>query len=64
LSKNNLVSQSALVILLRSVLTDKIKLDAQPELFVHLVSDKENKTLSITDGGISMTKAVRVLLSC
>ncbi|XWS37880.1 hypothetical protein CRYUN_Cryun19dG0083400 [Craigia yunnanensis] len=38
-------------------LTDKIKLDAQPELFIRLVPDKVNKTLSIIDSGIGMTKA-------
>ncbi|KAG6510245.1 hypothetical protein ZIOFF_028254 [Zingiber officinale] len=38
-------------------LTDKSKLDAQPELFTRLVPDKANKTLSIIDSGISMTKA-------
>lgn len=38
-------------------LTDKSKLDAQPELFIHLVPDKANKTLSIIDSGIGMTKA-------
>ncbi|KAL6209353.1 hypothetical protein ACLB2K_020295 [Fragaria x ananassa] len=38
-------------------LTDKSKLDAQPELFVRLVPDKVNKTLSIIDSGIGMTKA-------
>jgi hypothetical protein len=38
-------------------LTDKNKLDGQPELFIRLVPDKENKTLSITDSGIGMTKA-------
>ncbi|KAG6487722.1 hypothetical protein ZIOFF_056319 [Zingiber officinale] len=38
-------------------LTDKRKLDAQPELFIRLVPDKANKTLSIIDSGIGMTKA-------
>ncbi|KAJ9553115.1 hypothetical protein OSB04_017160 [Centaurea solstitialis] len=38
-------------------LTDKSKLDAQPELFIRLVPDKLNKTLSIIDSGIGMTKA-------
>lgn len=38
-------------------LTDKSKLDAQPELFIRLVADKVNKTLSIIDSGIGMTKA-------
>lgn len=38
-------------------LTDKSKLDAQPELFIRLVPDKATKTLSIIDSGIGMTKA-------
>ncbi|KAH0658435.1 hypothetical protein KY289_027183 [Solanum tuberosum] len=38
-------------------LTDKSKLDAQPELFIRLVPNKVNKTLSIIDSGIGMTKA-------
>ncbi|KAK4770282.1 hypothetical protein SAY87_030814 [Trapa incisa] len=38
-------------------LTDKSQLDAQPELFIRLVPDKANKTLSIIDSGIGMTKA-------
>lgn len=38
-------------------LTDKSKLDAQTELFIHIVPDKTNKTLSIIDIGIGMTKA-------
>ncbi|CAL9776539.1 unnamed protein product, partial [Musa acuminata subsp. burmannicoides] len=38
-------------------LTDKSKLDAQPELFIRLVPDKANKTLSIIDSGNGMTKA-------
>ncbi|CAI9088161.1 OLC1v1022415C2 [Oldenlandia corymbosa var. corymbosa] len=38
-------------------LTDKSKLDAQPELFIHLIPDKTNNTLSIVDSGIGMTKA-------
>ncbi|KAE8654161.1 Heat shock cognate protein HSP 90-beta [Hibiscus syriacus] len=37
-------------------LTDKSKLDAQPELFIHIVPDKTNNTLSIIDSGIGMTK--------
>ncbi|KAE8736429.1 Heat shock protein 81-1 [Hibiscus syriacus] len=32
-------------------------LDAQPELFIRLVPDKVNKSLSIIDSGIDMTKA-------
>jgi HSP90 family molecular chaperone len=38
-------------------LTDKSKLDAQPELFIRLVPDKTNNTLSIIDSGVGMTKA-------
>ncbi|KAK4262800.1 hypothetical protein QN277_028309 [Acacia crassicarpa] len=38
-------------------ITDKSKLDAQPELFIRIVPDKTNKTLSIIDSGSGMTKA-------
>ncbi|XP_024396882.1 heat shock protein 90-2 [Physcomitrium patens] len=38
-------------------LTDKSKLDGQPELFIHIIPDKANNTLSIIDSGIGMTKA-------
>jgi molecular chaperone HtpG len=38
-------------------LTDKSKLDAQPELFIRLVPDKATKTLSIIDSGVGMTKS-------
>ncbi|CAI5527957.1 unnamed protein product [Closterium sp. Naga37s-1] len=38
-------------------LTDKSKLDKQPELFIHIIPDKTNKTLTIIDSGIGMTKA-------
>uniref|UniRef100_A0A803LQ99 Histidine kinase/HSP90-like ATPase domain-containing protein n=1 Tax=Chenopodium quinoa TaxID=63459 RepID=A0A803LQ99_CHEQI len=38
-------------------LTDKSKLDGQPELFIHIVPDKANNSLSIIDSGIGMTKA-------
>ncbi|PRQ30139.1 putative Heat shock protein Hsp90 family [Rosa chinensis] len=38
-------------------LTDKSKLDAQPELFIRIVPDKTNNILSIIYSGIGMTKA-------
>jgi len=38
-------------------LTDKSKLESAPELYIHLIPDKENKTLTIQDTGIGMTKA-------
>ncbi|KAL8480417.1 hypothetical protein ACS0TY_026558 [Phlomoides rotata] len=37
-------------------LSDKSKLDAQPELFIHIIPDKTNNTLTIIDSGIGMTK--------
>ncbi|KAM0995670.1 hypothetical protein ACFX13_005823 [Malus domestica] len=38
-------------------LTDKSKLDGQPELFIHIIPDKASNTLTIIDSGIGMTKA-------
>eukprot|EP00249_Psilotum_nudum_P021450 c28109_g1_i2 orf=688-2799(-) len=38
-------------------LTDKSKLDSQPELFIHIIPDKTNNTLSVVDSGVGMTKA-------
>merc|ERR1711966_414644 len=38
-------------------LTDKSRLEGQPELFIHIVPDKTNNTLTIIDSGIGMTKA-------
>ncbi|KAK3436631.1 hypothetical protein EUGRSUZ_C01179 [Eucalyptus grandis] len=38
-------------------LTDKTKLDAQPELFIHIIPDKASNSLTIIDSGIGMTKA-------
>ncbi|KAL6203661.1 hypothetical protein ACLB2K_027361 [Fragaria x ananassa] len=38
-------------------LTEKSKLESQPELFIHIIPDKTNNTLTIIDSGIGMTKA-------
>ena len=38
-------------------LTDKSVLDSNPELYIRLVPDKSNNTLTIIDSGIGMTKA-------
>ncbi|KAL3614837.1 Heat shock cognate protein 80 [Castilleja foliolosa] len=38
-------------------LTDKSKLESQPELFIHIIPDKTNNTLTIIDSGVGMTKA-------
>lgn len=38
-------------------LKEKEALNAQPELFIHIIPDKSNNTLTITDSGIGMTKA-------
>eukprot|EP00249_Psilotum_nudum_P018956 c27036_g3_i2 orf=353-2161(+) len=38
-------------------LTDKSRLDSQPELFIHIIPDKANNALSVIDSGIGMTKA-------
>jgi len=38
-------------------LTDKEVLSAHPDLFIHILTDKTNKTLTIQDSGIGMTKA-------
>ena len=37
-------------------LQDKEKLASQPELFIHIIPDEANKTLTIRDTGIGMTK--------
>jgi len=37
-------------------LTDKAVLEAEPNMFIHIIPDKTNKTLTITDSGIGMTK--------
>jgi len=38
-------------------LTDPSKLESQKELFIKIVPDKENKSLTIIDSGVGMTKA-------
>lgn len=38
-------------------LTNKAELETEPELRINIIPDKENKTLTITDTGIGMTKA-------
>merc|ERR1711991_958939 len=38
-------------------LTDKSKLESQPELFIHLIPDKTNNTLTIIDSVVGMTKS-------
>jgi len=38
-------------------LTDKSKLDSQASLFIHIIPDKINKTLTVVDTGIGMTKS-------
>jgi molecular chaperone HtpG len=38
-------------------LTDKEAIATQPEFFIHIIPDKTNKTLTIIDSGIGMTKA-------
>jgi len=38
-------------------LTDKSQLEAEPELKISIIPDKENKTLTLQDTGIGMTKA-------
>jgi len=38
-------------------LTDKSQLESEPELRIRLIPDKENKTLTIQDTGVGMTKA-------
>lgn len=42
-------------------LTEKSKLESEPNLIIRIVPDKTNKTITIWDTGISMTKADLVL---
>ncbi|BFG31781.1 hypothetical protein CerSpe_180550 [Prunus speciosa] len=44
-------------------LTDKSKLDSQPELVIRIVPDKFNRTLSIIDTGVGMTKSETVIVT-
>jgi len=44
-------------------LTDKGKLESQPELYIHIVPDKTNNTIAIIDSGIGMTKAGKDFLT-
>ncbi|GKC07477.1 heat shock protein 90-2 [Tanacetum coccineum] len=44
-------------------LTDKNKLDGQSELFIHIVPDKTNSTVTITDSEVGMTKADKVVVA-
>ncbi|KAI3874119.1 hypothetical protein MKX03_029795 [Papaver bracteatum] len=37
--------------------TDKIKLDSQPELFIYIIPDKANNTLTLIYSGIGMNKS-------
>merc|ERR1712178_542106 len=50
-------SSDALDKIRHSSLTDKSVLDSNPELYIHLVPDKSNNTLTIIDSGVGMTKA-------
>jgi len=38
-------------------LTDKSVLESNPELYIHIIPNKENNTLTLVDSGIGMTKA-------
>eukprot|EP01018_Ginkgo_biloba_P018478 Gb_07214 [translate_table: standard] len=50
-------ASDALDIIRFESLTDKSKLDSQPELFIRIVTDKANKCLAVIDSGVGMTKA-------
>ena len=39
------------------IFTDKSKLDAQPELFIHIIPDKVTTMLTIIESGNGMTKS-------
>ena len=39
-------------------LTDASKLEGRPELFIKIIPDPDNKTLTIIDSGIGMTKVM------
>lgn len=38
-------------------LTNKAVLESNPELYIHIIPDKTNNTITIVDSGIGMTKA-------
>jgi len=50
-------SSDALDKVLYQSLTDKSVLDSQPDLFIHIIPDKTNNTITVHDSGIGMTKA-------
>ena len=50
-------SSDALDKIRHASLTDQRVLEDEPELYIHLKTDKEAKTLTISDTGIGMTKA-------
>lgn len=45
-------------------LSDPSKLDSGKDLRIDIIPDKENKTLTLQDSGIGMTKAVSTLAQC
>ena len=44
-------------------LTNKPVLESNPELYIHIIPDKTNNTITIVDSGIGMTKADLVCLA-
>ena len=38
-------------------LTNKAVLESNPELYIHIIPDKTNNTITIVDSGVGMTKA-------